>query len=106
LLNAGFAVPKADQCHAYLWLRLANAGHPDVQRAGNDLNFMRRIRNQADYELGRPFAQQAGIDQVQLATDVVQLLESLATVPKVLGQVIDAIKVYERDVLQHVTWQP
>jgi uncharacterized protein (UPF0332 family) len=106
LLHSGFAVPQAEQAHAFLWLRLANAGHPDVQRAGNDLNYMRRIRNQADYDLGRPFAQQTGIDQVQLATDVVQLFETLAIVPTVLGQVIDAIKIYERDVLRQVTWQP
>ena len=40
LLQWGFVVPSADQAHAYLWLRLANAGHPDVNRAGNDLRYL------------------------------------------------------------------
>jgi hypothetical protein len=106
LLRSGFAVPQADRAHGYLWLRLANAGHPDVERAGTDLSLMRRARNLADYDLATPFLQQDAFDQVYQAMDVVQLLETLPTVPAVLAQVIDAIRVYERDVLGQVTWQP
>jgi uncharacterized protein (UPF0332 family) len=106
LRQSGFAVPQADRAHSYLWLRLANAGHPDVQRAGNDLSDMRVVRNQADYDLDNPFLQQDGLDQVHQALRVVQVLEALPAVPAVLAQVIGAIRVYERDVLGQVTWQP
>src|SRR5262249_22533211 len=51
LRQCGFVVPKADQAHAYLWLRLANCGHPDVTKAGDDLHDLRNVRNQADYDL-------------------------------------------------------
>jgi uncharacterized protein (UPF0332 family) len=27
---SGFSVPRGEQAHAYLWLRLTNSGHPDV----------------------------------------------------------------------------
>jgi uncharacterized protein (UPF0332 family) len=106
LHQAGFVVPQAEQAHAYLWLRLANAGHPDVERAGNDLIYLRRVRNAADYDLDRPFAQLAALDHVQLATDAAKLLETVVTTPTVLARITDTIKAYERDVLGQVTWQP
>jgi uncharacterized protein (UPF0332 family) len=106
LLQSGFVVPQGEQAHAFLWLRLANAGHPDVQRAGNDLNYLRRARNAADYDLDRPFAQLAALDHVQLATDAAQLLEAVLSTATVVTQITDTIKAYEHDVLGQVTWKP
>jgi uncharacterized protein (UPF0332 family) len=106
LRQAGFLVPHADQAHGYLWLRLSNSGHPDVQQTGTDLKELRRIRNWADYDLDRPFAQDTALDLVQLSSATIQLLKSLPAAPTTLAQVIDTIKVYERDVLKQVTWQP
>ncbi len=106
LQDCGFVVPEGDQAHAYLWLRLANAGHPDVRRAGNDLSFLRRNRNWADYDLGEPLDQANAINYVQSALEIVQLLEAVAATPTVRTATTDAIKVYERDVLRQVTWQP
>jgi uncharacterized protein (UPF0332 family) len=37
LFGLGFYVPQADKAHGYLWLRLSNAGHTDVVRAGRQL---------------------------------------------------------------------
>jgi uncharacterized protein (UPF0332 family) len=105
LRQCGFAVPRADQSHSYLWLRLAHAGHPDVESAGNELNSLRRARNRADYDLDRPLAQVYAIDQVQLAETVIELLDLVSATPAVLTQVTDAMKVYERDVLGEVTWR-
>src|SRR5712692_3941849 len=31
--DLGFVVPRADQAHAYLWLRLSNCGDPQVRLA-------------------------------------------------------------------------
>lgn len=106
LRQAGFAVPQADQAHASLWLRLANSGHPDVQQAGRDLHYLRGRRNWADYDLDQPFAQTLALDNVLAASTIIQLLQAAATRPLVLGAITDAIRIYERDVLGQVTWQP
>src|SRR3954468_7630567 len=63
-LHCGFSVPPGDQAHGYQMVRLANAGHPDVQRVGNNLNDLRRVRNQADYDLSTSFTQRNSINYV------------------------------------------
>ena len=104
LKKCGFVVPKGEQAHAYLWLRLANSAHPDVENAGNDLNHLRRNRNWADYVLDQPLAFATAQGFVQLADSIIQLLESVPTAPSVQAQITDAIKIYERDILRQVTW--
>jgi len=106
LQRCGFVVPNGDQAHAYLWLRLANSGRPDIQRVGNDLNALRRRRNQADYDLDQFFDSIVAVDCVQSAIGMIRDLEDLQTTPAILAQVVSAIQVYERDVLKQVTWQP
>jgi uncharacterized protein (UPF0332 family) len=106
LLHCGFRVPRGDQAHAYLWLRLINSGHPDVHNAGLNLNHLRRVRNRADYDLDRPLDQAAAVAQVQAAADIIPLLKSVPTTPTVQTQITEAIQTYERDVLRQVTWQP
>jgi hypothetical protein len=104
--RAGFTVPRGDQAHGYVWLRLANAGHPDVITTGNELNELRRDRNRADYDLADPFFQRLAIGGVTVADRVVQLLETVESTPHVLAQITAAMRVYERDVLNDVTWRP
>ena len=104
--HCGFGVPHGDQAHGYLWLRLANCGHVDVQLAGDRLNELRRARNWADYDLDVFFDHTVALRRVQVATDVIQLLESVPTVPTVQTAITDAMRVYERDVLHDVTWHP
>jgi uncharacterized protein (UPF0332 family) len=106
LHQCGFAVPKAEQAHAYLWLRLSNCGHPDLANAGAELNDLRSQRNWADYDLGRTLEQSAAGDFVQAGRDVVALLDQAGTMASVLTRITDAIRVYERDVLGATTWQP
>jgi hypothetical protein len=88
-----------------LWLRLTNAGHPAVQQAGAGLDGLRRSRNRADYDLARPLARAVALAEVQVAKDVIQVLDAAGQDP-VKTQITDAMKVYERDVLQNVTWHP
>ncbi len=73
---------------------------------GNQLKYLRRVRNHADYDLERLFPQSLAVDQVQLGDDIVRLLESLPASPTVLATIVSNIQVYERDVLKEVTWQP
>jgi uncharacterized protein (UPF0332 family) len=106
LLRAlGFQVPRADQAHAYLWLRLSNCGDPQVQVAGAELNRLRRERNRADYDVDQTLSQSDALLYVQAARRITQAL-SIATTEPTRTQITDAMKVYERDVLQVVTWQP
>jgi uncharacterized protein (UPF0332 family) len=105
LEGLGFTVPRADRAHSYLWLRLANCGEPQVQQAGNDLNLLRRDRNEADYNLTRPLRQAAAQNQVQAAQRIIQVFDA-ATVEPTRTQITDEMKRYERDVLHDVTWHP
>jgi uncharacterized protein (UPF0332 family) len=103
--QCGFQVPHADQAHAYLWLRLANAGPLDVRKAGLDLNDLRRNRNWADYDLQRPLFHTTAMGHVQAATDIIEILDAVAAEPGVCTQLTEAIKNYERDVLREITWR-
>jgi uncharacterized protein (UPF0332 family) len=106
LLQCGFDVPRGDQAHIYLSRRLANSGHPDVENAGNDLNFLRALRNRADYDLDVPLLHATASGQVLAAETIIQLLETVPSAPAVQIQITDTMKIYERDVLGEVTWQP
>ena len=105
LLGLGFHVPRADKAHAYLWLRLSNAGHADVIQAGRRLNGLRGQRNRADYEEQAPVTQALAAGHVQVAEEIIQALDAAAVEP-VRTQITDAIKIYERDILRDVTWHP
>ncbi|HJT76643.1 MAG TPA: HEPN domain-containing protein [Gemmataceae bacterium] len=105
LLALGFRVPQADRAHAYLWLRLSNAGVAEVTNAGGLLNDLRRERNWADYDDRRTITQAASAQNVRLAEQIIQALDAAAVEP-VRTQITDAMKVYERDVLHDVTWHP
>jgi uncharacterized protein (UPF0332 family) len=105
LRRCGFAVPRADQAHAYLARRLAYAGHPDVCRAGTRLNSLRGDRNRADYDLHLPMTQAHAAAQVQIAKEIIHHLDA-ASLDPIKTQITDAMKIYERDVLKQVTWRP
>ncbi|MGH7171729.1 MAG: HEPN domain-containing protein [Gemmataceae bacterium] len=105
LVDLNFRVPHADRAHGYLWLRLANAGHVDVQEAGNRLNALRRERNRADYDAHVSVNQSITRNHVQRAEEIIQALDAAAIEP-VRTQITDAMKIYERDVLRDVTWHP
>jgi uncharacterized protein (UPF0332 family) len=104
--HCGFDVPRGEQAHAYLWFRLSNAGHPNVMNAGAELGRLRSARNWVDYDFDVPLDSQTAIDHVHIAADIIQLLDDLAKEVAILARVIDAMKVYERDVLRQVTWHP
>jgi uncharacterized protein (UPF0332 family) len=105
LTEVGFRVPRGDRAHAYLWLRLSNCGEPQVKGAGRNLNYLRSFRNEADYDVDQPFARPAALTRVQLAHQIIAVLDTAAAEP-VRTQITDAMKVYERDILQEVTWHP
>lgn len=105
LEDLSFAVPHADRAHVYLSRRLANCGHSQTQRAGADLNALRGDRNQADYDLHRPVTMQLAALHVRLAEQIVRLLDAARQEPS-RTQIIDAMKVFERDVLHEQTWRP
>jgi uncharacterized protein (UPF0332 family) len=106
LRQCSFAVPQADRAHSYLWLRLANCGHPDLAQAGEDLNELRRNRNLADYELNRPMEQRQAMGQVLVADTIIQQLDTAVSLPHVLTAITATMRTYERDVLGDVTWHP
>jgi uncharacterized protein (UPF0332 family) len=105
LSDLGFAVPRGEQAHAYLWLRLANSGHRDVRNAGLDTKQLRQERNRADYDGHRRMGRATADKDVQTAKEILRVLDTAALEPA-RTQITDAMKMYERDVLQEVTWHP
>jgi hypothetical protein len=65
---------------------------------------MRRLRNRADYDLHRPFRQTDAQQVVGLSARLIVILD--AVVEPTRTQVMNAMKDYERLVLQVVTWHP
>ena len=105
LHDLGFAVPRAERAHAYLWLRLSNCGAPPVKKSGAALNTLRQDRNGADYELQRPLSQANALRSVRVAEQIILLLDAAGKDP-LRAAITDAMKIYERDVLKDVTWHP
>jgi uncharacterized protein (UPF0332 family) len=105
LLTAlGFVVPRDEKAHPYLYLRLNNCGLAHVQKAASDLHALRRRRNQGDYDLQMILISKFATDELPVAQGFIQTLDNLT--PTERTQIRDAMIIYERDVLQNVTWHP
>jgi hypothetical protein len=105
LSDLGFTVPRTDRAHQYLTFRLSNSGTPTVSQSGRDLETLRRLRNRSDYDASPPFSQAEAVASVRLAEHVIQVLD-LARQEPARTQITEAMKIYERDVLKDVTWNP
>jgi uncharacterized protein (UPF0332 family) len=99
----GFRAPRADRAHEYLYRRLNNCGLPAARAAAGDLHDLRRLRNEADYDVGVPYAVGIATKAVAAATRIVQTLDALT--PAERTQITDAMKVYEQGI-GDVTWTP
>jgi uncharacterized protein (UPF0332 family) len=105
MTELGFAVARGDRAHSYLSRRLLAAGDPQVQQAGSDLNSLRGDRNEADYDLHRSITQAAAALHVRTAEQILRFIDTSQQEP-IRTQIADAMKAYERDILQEVTWHP
>jgi uncharacterized protein (UPF0332 family) len=105
LADLNFTVPRADRAHQYLVFRLSNSGEASVERAGRDLETLRRLRNRADYDEMPALTQPQAAAAAQLAEGIIRALDAAHQEP-VRTQIRDSMIVYERDVLRDVTWRP
>jgi uncharacterized protein (UPF0332 family) len=105
LADLKFTVPRADRAHQYLVFRLSNCGESAVEQVGRDLDTLRRLRNRADYDEVPALTQAQAAAAVQLAEGIIQLLDTAKREP-VRTRMRDAMIVYEREVLQDVSWRP
>ena len=99
-----FVVPYGEQAHRHLWVRLSNCGDTQVMHAGADLNDLRRLRNQCDYDIHLTVLRARAQAQITRSEQIINLLDNLSPTTRIL--IRDAMKIYERDVLQDVTWTP
>ena len=104
LLDCGFRLPRGEQSHAAMSLRLGNADYPEVVDAGRDLSELRSMRNVADYDLDMFFHHTRANALVIIAGKIVEVLQLVAKEVVVRAKITDAIQAYERDVLRQVTW--
>ncbi|HEY1860960.1 MAG TPA: HEPN domain-containing protein [Gemmataceae bacterium] len=105
MLDLGFAVPRGDRAHGYLWLRLSNSGDASIQIAGHRLKDVRGERNRADYDLANSFPRILADGNIKLARGIISACGAATTEPT-RSQIMDAMKICERDVLKDVTWHP
>lgn len=103
--EAGFVLPPDQKAHQYVYERLNNCGRTEVIDAAERLRDLRIWRNRADYSLQQPLEEEDAFDQVASAQRAVRLLDDLAASETVLAQVIQAMRVYERDVRKEVTFR-
>ena len=104
LQTCGFRPPEHESAHAYLWRRLSNSGHPDIESVGKQMNSFRQTRNRADYDLDHSIDQETALEFVYTVEKIIDVLEIVPTLPSVQEQITEAIKKYEREVLREVTW--
>jgi hypothetical protein len=102
--DLGFLVPRGEQAHTYLWLRLSNSGDHQLQIAGSRLNTLRSQRNRCDYDLNLNFYQTGALVQIQVSAQIVQIIEGTKQV-SARAQITDTMKSYERDILKVATWR-
>lgn len=101
-----FKPPQSDRAHAYLWMRFHNSQDALLIQAGGELSNLRGRRNIADYDLRRSMSQAAARIEVQAAEAIITLIETIQRDPARSAAARDAMVLYERDVLQDVTWTP
>lgn len=104
LSDLGFRVPRGDQAHAYLWMRLSNCGDAAMQGAGQLLNSLRTQRNRADYDIDVAYPQATAPPELRVAGQVIQTLDA-GRVEPTRTQITSAMRTYEQMVLRVVTWQ-
>jgi hypothetical protein len=103
LASLRFAVPQSERAHAYLYVRLYNSGDAQVRQAAVDLHVLRAHRNGADYEPQRPFRRSWAPNDIQLAGQVIRVLDNLPLLTR--NAITTAMATYERNILHDVTWQ-
>ena len=98
-------MPRADRAHQYLVFRLSNSGESVVEQAGRNLETLRRLRNRADYDDVPTLTQSQAAAAAQLAEAIIRVLDAARQEPT-RTRTRDTMIVYERDVLNDVTWHP
>ena len=104
LRDLGFRTPRADQAHAYLWLRLSNCGDAQMVTAGQKLQDLRGERNRADYDIDLALLRANAAKYVHQADRLISLLDAGRAEPT-RTRITNAMRTYERTVLGVVTWQ-
>jgi uncharacterized protein (UPF0332 family) len=104
LRDLGFRVPRGDQAHAYLWMRLSNCGDAGLVAAGQKLRDLRSDRNHADYDLDVPLPRASAPFRTGTADNVMQTLDT-GRVEPTRTRITNAMRTYEQTVLRVVTWQ-
>ena len=104
LHQLGFDVPRGEQAHAYLSLRLSNCGIPTIEHAGHQLNSLRGDRNRADYDIDRTIKQSVARHLVATARLTLKAFSETKLLSDTVG-LTDSIRRYETDVLRNPSWR-
>ena len=91
----GVTIPARENIHAAVRLRFLYAGDPDANTIGRWLDELVQLRNQADYKLASPgdFRDaKPARDAINLASDLIDLLDAIEAVPIRRAEVVAMIR--------------
>ena len=95
LLRWGFAPPPRDQVHAFVRLKFTFAAHRDLKFISDALEFLVRLRNQAQYQLSTPGPFSRGTvlgTAISRAQDALAVLDGIVQDPAQQAAAIGAIR--------------
>lgn len=100
----GFQTRQSDQAHAGVYRRLSGANVRELSEAARCLMALRRLRNEADYDLILAFPKTESVDAGVLAKMAFTFLDRPRDAAE-LNAITETIRTYERNVLREVTWR-
>jgi len=105
LRDLGFSVPMTDRAHKYLPSACPIAATPRFEAQGLTWTGCAIVATKWIMLSSSRFHRTAATSEVRLAENIIRVLDSARQEPA-RTQITDAMKIYERDVLQDVTWKP
>src|SRR5262245_25626528 len=91
----GFPLPPRESIHSFVRLRFIYATSPDGKQIGDALDYLSRLRTEADYRLAHPgsFARdQEALQAVTLAERTIALLDTIEADPARRAVLVAAIR--------------
>ena len=91
----GIVAPRRENIHSYVRLRFIYSSVADAQKIGRDLEFLVKLRNEADYDLAIPgrFESAAVVTQaLTKSRDAIALLDAIEFDPARCARVVASIR--------------
>ncbi len=95
LVGWGVRIPPRENVHAFVRIRFVYSSDPDASRLGDDLEWLVKLRNEADYHLAqsRRFADAEQAEHaLEIARRAIDTLDAIESDPAHRAEVIASIR--------------